>query len=162
MLIVVIGVDGVGKSTLIKYMQKKTGYRVLKGSSFEQSDTSNDQLYSNFFNLGLENNVILDRYFQCNLTYAPLYGDYAMINDEQVANLEELIRHKAKIIYLYASSKFIKDRIDDRGDNYVKSERVPEILKGYAKVMRESTLPITKVNVEGKTTEEIFKEAFSY
>lgn len=156
------GIDAVGKSTLIKFMQKRIGYRVLKGSSFEQSETDNEGLYSNFFNLYLENDVIFDRSHISNLVYASIFKDYSILSEEQVAHLEHLINHKSRLIYLYASPNFIKNRLDQRGDEYIDNSAVRSILDKYEEAIGKSTLNIRKINVEGKSTEEIFNEAFSY
>lgn len=140
MLIQVIGCDASGKSTFIEALSKELNYPVLKGSSFQQSQCSQDELYEKFDKLMDLENTILDRSFYCNLVYAPLYKDYAMISDEQFEKLESKIEGKSLTIYLYADVETLTERLNKRGDDYVKAERIPEILKGYADVLVKSKL----------------------
>ena len=150
MLIKVIGCDASGKTTFIKALSKELGYPIVKGSSFEQSKTSQDELFEKFkANQELEN-TILDRDFYCNLSYAPLYKDYAMISDDQFKWLEFIADPKSLLIYLYADAETLQLRLNERGDDYVKAERIPEILAKY-----EETLSMSKVNYVQFDTSDI-------
>lgn len=144
MLIQVIGCDGAGKTTFIEALSKELDYPVLKGSSFEQSQCKKDELYKKFDKLMDLENTILDRSFYCNLTYAPLYKDYAMISNKQFNKLEDKIKDKSLTIYLHADVETLTERLNKRGDDYVKAERIPEILKGYESVLDKSKLDYAK------------------
>lgn len=155
MMIIVEGTDGTGKTTLCKLLSEKLDYRIIKGSSFENAKLPQDQLFGWFTFVATKQNVIVDRFFPSNLTYAPLYKDYSMIDKKQTKFLESMIRDKAIIIYLYADINTLKSRIRERGDDYVKEDRLEEISKKYEEVLINSSLDVISVDTSVYSTHEI-------
>lgn len=157
MLIKVIGCDASGKTTFIKALSKELGYPVKKGSSFESALCSQDELFEKFKQNQELENTILDRDFYCNLSYAPLYKDYAMISDDQFKWLEFIADPKSLLIYLYADAKTLQKRLNERGDDYVKAERIPEILASYENVLSKSKVNYVQFDTSDIDTEEMVK-----
>src|SRR5690625_4336992 len=112
MIYIIEGVDASGKTTLIKKMSNYYGMDVLKGSSFEQSKTSQCGLFYIFLRFTHYENIILDRYIYSNIVYASLYSGYTKISDKQFDFIENEIKNKAIIIYLYAEPNVIIDRLN--------------------------------------------------
>jgi len=157
--VIVEGCDGVGKSTLIYKLSKFFNEMpVGKGSSFEQSTTNNETLFKGFMDKANARHIIWDRYIHSNLVYADLYDDFAIINREQTKQIEDKIRYNSKVIYLHGSPELIKQRLLERGDEYVDQEKVEAILEKYETVIDNSSLDVFKIDVTGKDEEQVFNE----
>ena len=139
-MIILEGTDCCYKSTVADKLRKELGYPVIKGSSFELAKSGNEKLFEHFNKLADEDNVIIDRYIYSNLVYAKKFKDYSILTEEQQRTIEEKIRDKAKVIYLHADPKVIKQRLLERGDEYIKDRDIEPVLKLYRKVMSDAGL----------------------
>jgi len=152
------GCDAVGKSTLSTALSQKLNMSVYHGSSFEASKSSNEVLFNSFLKYTDMDDIIIDRYTYSNLVYATLYKDYSIITYEQLERIEGLIKDKAVLVYLYADSETIKDRLSNRGDDYVKANMIDSILSEYEKVLSKSQLFKMKFDTNKLTTEQIVRK----
>lgn len=137
MFIILEGVDCTGKSTLALALSEMLDMDIVKGSSFEQADCTQDELFAKFMELTKLDNVILDRFIYSNAVYAAEYEDFSILSDGQRREIEDEIRHKAIIIYLYADKHDLLDRFNSRGDDYVSVDRFDSLLDRYSDVMSE-------------------------
>lgn len=142
MLIILEGHEAVFKSTVAKKLQDKLNIPVIKGSSFELSTCSNEELFNYFKEFAAKDDVIYDRFIYSNQTYATIYNDYTILSDEQRHYIEDLIKDKAIIYYLFADDETIKERIKKRGDDYVDTSMVSRINKLFSKNISESPLKV--------------------
>lgn len=163
-ILIIEGSDAVGKTTLIEYLRNKIGYSVLKGSSFEivGECKDSDELYDKFLDLLYEaeelDGVIFDRYIYSNSVYASLYKDYTILNYGDRHDLEQMMKYNdVHIIYLYADPNTIKQRLESRGDDYVKSDMIEPILQKYNEVLLtvDKDIPILSFDTGVMTTEDI-------
>lgn len=134
-MIVLCGNECNYKSTIAEKLHSKLGYEVVKGSSFEYATNGNDVLNKRMISFAEMDNVILDRFIYSNLVYASLKKDYSILTPEQVKNIEDMIREKAIIIYLHAPSEVLVKRLEERGDEYIKSDELKGINEVYEQVM---------------------------
>lgn len=139
-MIILEGTDCCYKSTVADKLSKELGYPVIKGSSFELAKSGNEKLFEHFNKLADEDNVIIDRYIYSNLVYAKKFKDYSILTEEQQRTIEKKIRDKAKVIYLYADPKVIKQRIRERGDEYINDRDIEPVLELYREVMSNAGL----------------------
>lgn len=123
------------KSTIAEKLHSKLGYEVVKGSSFEFATNGNDVLNKRMISFAEMDNIILDRFIYSNLVYASLKKDYSILTQEQVQNIENMIRDKAIIVYLHAPSEVLVQRLEERGDEYIKSDELKGINEVYEQVM---------------------------
>jgi gluconate kinase len=158
MLFVLEGNECCFKSTIAQKLAYKFNYPIIKGSSFEQAKVDNNALFTKFKNFSLANRGIFDRLHLSNLVYASLYRDYAIIMPEQQKVIEDNIRNKSKVFYLYADLEEIKKRLAERGDEYIDETQVEEIAEKYEEVLATSTLDIIRINTTGKTSNQVFEE----
>jgi thymidylate kinase len=142
MFIIIDGCDATYKTTLANKLAKKLNFPVIKGSSFELSKCNNKQLFDHFLKLAELDNVVIDRFIYSNLVYASLYSGYAILNQNQFDEIENLIKNKVLLIYLTSDAETIKNRLKSRGDNYVNEDMIEKILNKYAEVMSKSSLII--------------------
>lgn len=124
-------------------LSEKLGFPIVKGSSFEQARCDNDELFNGFMELTKLNNVILDRYIYSNEVYASIYEDYSILTDEQRRFIELEITGSALLVYLHANNDVLKQRIGERGDDYVTVDKFNVIRSKYL-----TALSKTK-NIEG-------------
>jgi cytidylate kinase len=75
MLIILEGNECNFKSTVAEKLSNLIGFNVVKGSSFEMSKTTNEELFNKFNQLSNLNRTIIDRFIYSNLVYASLYKD---------------------------------------------------------------------------------------
>lgn len=132
------GVDCSGKSTVAKKLSDKLNMLIIKGSSFEQSECNNEELFHHFTKLANIDNAIVDRHIYSNRTYATLYKDYAILTDEQRTTIEDKFKDNTVVIYLTAPEETIINRLEERGDEYVTTDKVSSILNMYKTVMADA------------------------
>lgn len=158
MIIVIEGVDGTFKTTVANKINKILNIPIIKGSSFELSTCTNEELFNHFKEFALMDNVCFDRFCYSNQTYATIYSDYTILTDEQRYYIEDLIKDKALIYYLFADTKTIEERIQQRGDNYVDTSMVDKINKLFAENISKSPLKVVWYDTTQWTSDEIAKE----
>lgn len=156
MLIILEGVDCSGKTTLAMALSEMLDLDIVKGSSFEQSDCTKDELFTKFMELSKLDNVILDRFIYSNEVYASEYEDFAILNDTQRRAIEDEIRDKAIVVYLYADKTDLLDRFNARGDDYVTIDRFDSLLERYSESIVEIEGLLTIIlNTSALTTEQM-------
>ncbi|QZY34600.1 AAA family ATPase [Bacillus amyloliquefaciens] len=154
-MIILEGTDCCYKSTVAEKLSKELGYPVIKGSSFELAKSGNENLFEHFNKLADEDNVIIDRYIYSNLVYARKFKDYSILTKEQQRTIEKKIRDKAKVIYLHADPKVIKQRLLERGDEYINDRDIEPVLELYREVMSDIGLHTYSWDTEQWSSEEI-------
>jgi len=144
MIIVLEGCDCVGKTTFAEMLADKTGFEVVKGSSFEISELGADGMFKHMIELLDRENIIIDRFFYSNLVYGKLFN-YPMMSPEQYDLLVEKLDKTALVIYLHAQSGVITHRMLNRGDDMVGIRHIDSILEEYIKVFYGNFRPKQKL-----------------
>lgn len=157
-MIILEGTDCCYKSTVADKLSKELGYPVIKGSSFELAKSGNEKLFEHFNKLADEDNVIIDRYIYSNLVYARKFKDYSILTEEQQRAIEEKIRGKAKVIYLHADPKVIKQRLLERGDEYINDRDIEPVLELYNQVIDEMGLHMNSWDTNEWNSDEIVED----
>ncbi|MED3562399.1 hypothetical protein [Bacillus xiapuensis] len=143
------------KSTVAEKLSKQLNIPIVKGSSFEFSQCTNEVLFERFKQLAELDNVIIDRFIYSNRVYASLYEDYAILTDEQRGEIESLIKNKATVYYLFADSNVIETRIKQRGDDYVVPEMVSKINNLYDQTMSAAKVKVVAYDTNDWSSDEI-------
>ena len=146
MIIVLEGCDCVGKTTFAEMLSEKTGYEVVKGSSFEISELGADGMFEHMMSLLDRDNIIIDRFFYSNLVYGKLY-DYPLMTIDQYIQLSIKLNKRALVIYLNAQPHVIAERMLSRGDDMIKVEDINKILDGYNKDINGLFMPKTMLSL---------------
>lgn len=158
MLIFLEGNECVYKSTVAEKLSKRFGCAVKKGSSFEMSKCSNEELYQKFATMIFDTNVIYDRYILSNRVYTNIYEGFTRLTDGQFYELLNFTNKRGKIVYLYAQDEVVKERLRLRGDEYVDESKISTIAREYNNVLREVHVPILKVDTSYRTSDEVVEE----
>jgi thymidylate kinase len=147
MITVLEGVDCVGKTTFANELSKRTGYEIVKGSSFEIANLGQDGMYEHMMSLLDRDNIIIDRFFYSNLVYGYLY-EYPMMKIEQYAMLRRKLNKKALVVYLHTTPYVIKERMVNRGDDMIKTDEVDSIIEMYESTMYGAFAPKSMLSLE--------------
>ncbi|UUV27466.1 deoxynucleoside kinase [Lysinibacillus capsici] len=136
-----------------------TEFKVVKGSSFQHSQCSQDELFEKFLEFTKMDSVIFDRFHICNEIYAPMYDDFAMLSDEQRRFIEQEMKGNAIVIYLYADDEVLENRFNSRGDDYVSLEKLKYAKGKYEEALHKvEHLEVVKFDTGKMTTKEIVEQ----
>lgn len=153
---IVVRTDCSGKTSLVEMLSDITEFKAVRGSSFEHSQCTQKELFNKFLEFTRMDSVIFDRFTYCNEVYAPMYDDFAMLSDEQRRFIEQEMKDKAIIIYLYADDKVLEQRFNSRGDDYVSLEKLKYAKRKYEEVIHKiEHLEVIKFDTGKMTTKEI-------
>lgn len=147
MIVILEGVDCVGKTTFAQELAKKTGYEIVKGSSFEIANLGQDGMFEHMMSLLDKKNIIIDRFFYSNLVYGYLYK-YPMMNLNQYFELSKKLNKTGLVVYLHTNQFIIKERMENRGDDMIKSDEIVRILERYDITMHGLYSPKTMISLE--------------
>lgn len=151
-ILILEGCDAVGKDTFAKILSKKTGYEIVRGSSFEISELGSDEMFRFSMELFDRKNIILNRSFYSNLVYGKLFN-YPMMSSEQYDELVyKLDEKRAIVVYLHAPQGVIEYRLDSRGDDAIKSKDVESIINKYKDVMYGDFRPSFMLSIDSSAT----------
>jgi thymidylate kinase len=161
-LIILEGNECCFKTTVAEKLSKQLNLPVVKGSTFEFSKCTNKELFERFKSLTELDNVIIDRFIYSNRVYATLYEDYAILTDEQRQEIEDRIKQKSTVYFLFADDKVIENRIKERGDDYVVPEMVHKINDLYDVTMSQSNLRVVAYDTNDWSSDEIVGDIANY
>lgn len=156
---IVVGTDCSGKTSLVEMLSDITEFKVVKGSSFQHSNCTQDELFNKFLEFTKMDNVIFDRFTYCNEVYAPMYDDFAMLSDVQRRFIELEMKDKSTIIYLYAEDEVLEKRFNSRGDDYVSLDKLKYAKGKYEEALHKvEHLEVVKFDTGKMTTKQIVED----
>lgn len=140
MLIILEGVDGVGKTTLARILTQLQNAEVIHSTR----ETPNDWDY--FFSIldsSYGKNVIADRFFWGQFAYQK--KDERNLTREELHMLEAAVRHAGGVvIYVTANKEDIEARLASRGE--VPSRPIKKLLKKYERLVSEAACKVIVYN----------------
>ncbi|UGO50959.1 thymidylate kinase [Bacillus phage vB_BanS_Nate] len=154
MIIILEGADCAGKSTFAKELSEKTGYEIVKGSSFEIAEKGADAMFEHMMGLLDKKDIIIDRFFYSNLVYGDLYN-YPMMKYSQYLQLLDKMNKKALLVYLNAPTSVLRERMEKRGDDMIKADDLRPIKEKYRDVLHGLATP--KMLLQLRTDDSNFK-----
>ena len=149
MRFIVVGPDGSGKTTFSKWFAEKYGLEYV-GCTYREPNK-----YIRTIKLLNKDNIVYDRlYLPDHLVYSCLKNE--KLSPEELGAWVGLINSlkdfgNVIILYVDAPDEVLKERLNTRGDEYVKFEEIKEIRKIYRKVLPELKVPIIRIeSLDGK------------
>lgn len=133
MIIIVEGLDGVGKTTLCKkFIEKHSDFTYIKGTFTDNIEEKIDRIKMLGDYIMSNKNYIFDR--------STLIDDfvYCFLNNES-ASLEDyfpfvrLVLKNCKIFHLIVPEDLRESRFNSRGDEYVSNNQMSMIMENYMK-----------------------------
>jgi len=158
MIIILEGCDCAGKTTFAEKLSERTGYEIVKGSSFEISELGADGMFKHMMDLLDRENIIIDRFFYSNAIYGDMY-DYPTMEVDQYVKLRNKMNEKALLVYLHAPTHILESRMRKRGDDMIKVEDIRDIKEYYRDVLQGLLTPKTLLSLD--TNESNFDIATS-
>lgn len=133
------GVDGSGKSTLADQLSKNYGFEIVHGSSFEIAQSGQQKMYEYMIYLYSRENVIIDRTHFSNIVYGTLF-DKILLSKEQSEHLTSLLNEDTLNFFLLPNENFVKQNLLSRGDEYISTSDVNNIIVFYEKIFEQVNL----------------------
>ena len=138
MIIHITGQNGAGKTTLCNNLAKKLNLNVIHFDKVKTMEEGKKQ-YFDFLNNYNNEDIILDRFYDGEWVYAPIYRNYE-------ANYLNEIENKIKnfnylLIFVKCDINEIAKRLDIRGEDYLKSEHYQLEYDNFIKFINKQSLP---------------------
>ncbi len=138
-IIILEGSDCSGKSTFAQALAEKTGYEIVKGSSFEISKQGAEKMFEYMMSLLERDNIIIDRFYLSNYVYANLF-DYPLMDRYHFRELAIATDCKALTVYLKAPVEALTKRMELRGDDDINPIDLERIVNKYQEVLNSKEL----------------------
>lgn len=155
-MLIIEGIDGVGKTTLVEYLQSYG----MKKYHFDYDSKSMDLLSKYMKVLSSDDTgLVLDRSFISEMVYGPVIRNKCKLSIEDYTKL--LIAYKntgAKIIYLTAPKEvLLKRRNGEQSDYEVITNYYEELNKKYDEIMKYSSkfIDIIAINTHETNIEQV-------
>ena len=155
-MLIIEGIDGVGKTTLVEYLQSYG----MKKYHFDY-DSKNMDLFTKYMKVLLEDDskLVLDRSFISEMVYGPVIRNKCKLSLEDYTKL--LIVYKnvgTKIIYLTAPKDvLLKRRTEEKSDYEIITNYYEELNKKYDEIMEYSSkfIDIIDINTYEANIEQV-------
>lgn len=147
MAIILEGVDCSGKTTFAEKLAEKTGFEIVKGSSFETSKLGAAGMYKFMSDLLKRKDIIIDRLYLSNLIYGAKYN-YPMMTRRQYAILSDMTNSFSLVVYLHAPVSVIQYRMLKRGDDMIEIDDIEDILNRYNEALYGEFRPRTVLSID--------------
>ncbi len=155
-MLIIEGIDGVGKTTLVEYLQSYG----MKKYHFDYDSKSMDLLSKYMKVLSSDDTgLVLDRSFISEMVYGPVIRNKCKLSIEDYTKL--LIAYKntgAKIIYLTAPKEdLLKRRNDEQSDYEIITNYYEELNKKYDEIMKYSSkfIDVIAINTHETNIEQV-------
>ena len=153
MKLIVTGHDFSGKSTFLKTLYNELNDEKMSFIHLSYREPTDYTFYDQILNFS---NFIMDRSFLDELIYAPVFGRFAFLNDDDVFNLiNKTDKLGIKIFIFECSDNEIKNRILKR--NHIQEE--PEVLENISYIKEQYRKLAEKYGIKIiDTTDKTYKE----
>ena len=152
MMIIIVGPDCSGKSTLAKQLSAQTGYPIQHRSK-PKDQAEKDAMMAMYRDLAVTGaDVILDRAWYCEMVYGDIMRDKSYISMGQMYELEDLVSNNGGGIVIHCTDETNKlwGRCMERGEEYIQDyETLAAIKHMYEWLMHSMphTLPVVRYTV---------------
>lgn len=147
MIIILEGCDGVGKTTFAEKLSEETGFKVVKGSSFEIAELGTLKMFKYMNGILDIDNIIIDRFLYSNIVYGKLFN-YPMMTDSQYRTLIKKMSKNSLLVYLHADRDEIAKRLSNRGDDMIKIGNIGDIIEGYNDALYNGYKPSSMLSID--------------
>jgi uracil-DNA glycosylase family 4 len=146
-LIVIEGPDGVGKTTIAKFIASESGFKYKKFSNPPNQDAAYKE-YIDWLS-SRQPNTVCDRSWLGEFVYAPLFRNYA---PDYLPELETLIKETYDILYILiiASRKWAARHCLDTGKPPYKNTDITKVGGRYDELVEKFIRNLNNLQVGGK------------
>jgi thymidylate kinase len=164
MLIIVEGIDGVGKTTLVErlatFLRNYAGEKVdvwHAGPPKSKEALEEYELPLQKYRPGAGRTIICDRWHLGELIYGPLLRSHCLLSSARRYHLEKFLETKgALMVHLTASPDEIRSRRKDRDneDDLLEDKDIEKVLNWYFDETFESMVHTIELIIEGELRDE--------
>lgn len=150
MFIIFTGCDRSGKTTLARAYYN---YQLKRNSNIEyihfiapKTQSEAKEKYFNFINTANLNKLyILDRFYESEYVYAPIYRNYHI---DYLEEIEQLLSQKQKALFIYVRTplQVIQNRLEHIGDDYINIKDINIICSNYEQFFDMTSIPFITIN----------------
>lgn len=130
MVVIIEGVDGVGKTTICQQIAANHDIKYIKESYTDDCKEKERRIVSMFERLISDKNYIYDR--------TTLIDDfvYSFLNKKESTlsdyfDIITALLSRCKIVHLYLDDKIREQRFNERGDQYITNKDIEQIAENY-------------------------------
>ena len=156
-MIILEGIDGVGKTTVADYLNKD-GY-VTYHFPFDEKNRDIEEKYLSVLNKDTKK-MVLDRCFISELVYGPILRGYSRLSKNQLENILNMYKTvEPVVVYLKANrDDILERRKDDNLDYSIISNYYNALNERYDKTFRviSQYLDVIRINTSEKCKYEVF------
>lgn len=157
-MVIVEGLDGCGKTTLITNLIKEGKQLVIPNNDFENFYYK----YVDAFERSSVNSV-MDRSFISVMVYGKVLSNKTRISEQDYLKLLKLyIKNKPTIIYLYAPQELLLERRkDDTNDRLILLHLYESLLEEFDYRLDQTSnfMPVYKINTANYNEQQTFEQA---
>ena len=159
MIIHITGQNGAGKTTLCNKLAKKLKLNVVHYDKVKTMEEGKKQ-YFDFLNNYNNEDIILDRFYDGEYVYAPIYRNYEA---NYLNEIEDKIKNfNYMLILTTCDINEITKRLDIRGEDYLKPEHYQLEYDKYIEFINKQSLPYIILDTTNKNPEQAFEYALYY
>ena len=130
-IIILEGIDGSGKSTLAQRIAEKSPLPVRMEHRGPIKDTVQAEYVNPLFEVDEKELFIADRWHVGEMIYGPLYRGKTMVA-QYVGAIESILDWFGAVrIVMSPPIEVVRQRLQDRGEDYLKPEDVEHVHKAY-------------------------------
>lgn len=152
-LLTITGPNGSGKSTIAEKLTVLLNTKYRHFDKVKTLEEGKKQYFDFLKTVNQNESYILDRFYEGEDIYAPLYRNYQMNYLNEIEH--EIVKdHNFMFAYITADLQTIIDRIDVRGEDYVKPEHFATERKLFDEFITKQKMPFIKVDTTTAPVEE--------
>jgi thymidylate kinase len=150
-MIILFGSDGSGKTTIANTLSYITGYKIKHFGPAKSLEDGKQE----YFSFARDNNedIILDRFYEGERIYAPLYRGYSADYFRELEK-ELMEKYEVLLVLVYAPYNIIEKRLNERGEDFVAKEHFRTCYNAVTQEFNDSILP--KMMIDTNEDHKIF------
>lgn len=156
MIVIIEGIDGVGKTTIAEEIAVRKNFKYIKESYTKSYEEKECRMIDMLTRLTQQKDYIYDR--------TTLIDDfvYSFLNSNEQSldkyfDIISAILSKCKIVHLQIDEKIRKKRFEQRGDQYIKNKDIKKIAKNYDDFYCKLNTQINFVQLTGNLNKDVKK-----
>lgn len=151
------GPNGAGKSTIANTLSKLLSCKYKHFDKVETLEEGRNEYFGFLKMLNNDDFYIIDRFYECEAVYPKLYRGYEL---NYLLDIESEINknHLFMFVYVTADLQTIIDRVNIRGEDYVKQEHFGKEREFFDNFFKEQHLPFINIDTTMTTVEDNIKK----
>lgn len=138
-ILIIEGIDGSGKSTLADLVQAAAAnrYNVIREHRGPMKGSVVDEYIKPLFDIGPNDLLIADRWHVGEMIYGPIYRGISYV-DSVIEHIESILDDLGAVkIIMLTPKEIVKERLEDRGEDFLKEKDFDLVYDFYANFAEE-------------------------